>query len=258
MGVYDMVKALCATNKAFWEEILHDIDDAEFYYDIRDGGISDESLAERICDRYYDKTGAHSDYHTGATKVVFELSNLVFKIPFVGYVDSLSEYKYEELDEEDKEEYEWNGWEWQASHPYDREKDPNYCDVEARVYQRAVEWGVEEFFAETARIPNTNVYVQERYKMPVDDCGISTLTQLSWDEGVEILKAYHLDGRNIPVMVASYWFENYSSVQLERLSEFLRAFDINDLHSGNIAIFPDGSVKIIDYSGFHSNTSSLV
>lgn len=257
MGVYNMLKSLCMTDKTFWEDILHDIDDAAFYYDRCNGGVNDEGLAERICDRYYKKTGAYSDYHSGATKVVFELSNLVFKIAFIGDVDYLDENEYEELDDEDKDGYEWNGWEWQQLQPYNREENPNYCNVEARVYQRAVEWGVEDFFAETVRIPNTNVYVQERYEMPVDDCGMSTLTQLLWDEGVEIIEAYHLGGRNIPTMVASYWFENYTSAQLERLSEFLRAFDINDLHSGNIAVFPDGSVKIIDYSGFCSNTSSL-
>ena len=94
--------------------------------------------------------------------------------------------------------------------------------------------------------------------MPIDYCDMDKLSQFSRYDGVEIIEAYHLCGRSIPAMVASYWFENYSSAQLERLSEFLRVFDINDLHSGNIAVFPDGSVKIIDYSGFHSNTSSLV
>lgn len=257
MGVYNMLETLRATDKAFWEEILHDIDDAEFYYDRDNGGVNDEGLAEYICDKYYDKVGAYSDYHTGATKVVFELSNLVFKIPFVGDVDFLDEDEYEELDDEDKDWYEWDGWKWRSSRPYDRKKDPDYCDVEARVYQRAVEWGVEDFFAETVHIPNTKVYAQERYEMPIDDCDSNTLSELSWDDGVEILTSYHLGGRNIPVMVANYWFENYTSEQLERLSEFLSAFDINDLHSGNIAVFPDGSVKIIDYSGFHSNTSSL-
>lgn len=258
MGVYDMLKALCATDKAFWEEILHDIDDAKFYYDRDNGGVNDEGLAEYICDKYYDKAGAYSDYHTGATKVVFELGSLVFKVAFVGDVNFLCEESYEELEEEDKDRYEWNGWKWQSVRRYNREEDPDYCDVEARVYQRAVEWGVEDFFAETARIPNTNVYMQERYEMSIDECDYRTLTQLSWNDGVEITNAYHLGGRNIPVVVANYWFENYTSEQLERLSEFLSAFDINDLHSGNIAVFPDGTVKIIDYSGFHSYTSSLV
>ena len=257
MGVYDMLEALCATNKDFWEETLHDINDAKFYYDRYNGGVNDNFLAERICDRCYDEAGAYSDYHTGATKVVFELGNLVFKVAFVGDVNFLGEEAYEELEEEDKDRYEWNGWKWQSFRLYDRKKDPDYCDVEARVYQRAVEWGVEDFFAETAHIPNTNVYVQKRYEMPIDECDYHTLTQLSWNDGAEIINAYHLNGRNIPVVVANYWFENYSSAQLEKLSDFLKVFDINDLHSGNIAVFPDGSVKIIDYSGFNSNTSLL-
>lgn len=190
-----------------------------------------------------DMEGADFDWGCGATKIVACLNDVVFKTAYTGVAiceGSKSNTNFYSFNRRDMGNYNYS---------------PDYCDVEARVYQRAKEWGVEEFFAETVELFD-GIYVQERYKSSVGHDGLSEYG-LTEDDVREIREAYGLSSR-LSYRAIAHWFSTCSSQKLERFSEFLEYYDINDLHSGNVAWMRDGSLRLIDYSGFNSSTNDLV
>ena len=195
------------------------------------------------------------DYGIGATKVVVCLKRFAFKTSYTDMVTYYNEDEYNDLFDYEKDECYRDGEFWFSKSPFYMGNTSDYCAVEEKVYQKALSYGVEDFFAETANITGTHIYVQERYSMAFDEYRGEEERPLSKSEISDIRKSCRF---RFSDRVISWLANHYSSSELMKLGTFLKIYDINDLHDGNFAFFPDGKLRIIDYSGYCSSTSNLV
>ena len=255
MKVLEMLNYVRAEQK--WiNDFINAFNETEFVYDHLCSGVYNELDIDLLVEKY-ENAGAYLnlDWDAGATKVVICLKNFAFKSPYAYMVDYYTEEDYNELSDNEKKECDRDEEGWFSKSPFFMGSTGNYCDVEAKVYQKALSYGVADFFAETVNIPGTHIYVQERYLMAFDEYrgkGERTLNR-SEISGIRKSCRFHLSDR-----VISWLANHYSSSELMKLGAFLEIYDINDLHNGNFAFFPDGSLKIIDYSGYCSSTSNLI
>ena len=137
-------------------------------------------------------------------------------------------------------------------------EDRDYCSIEADNYERAVEEGLDEFFAAIYEIYEVCLpeeygcnrkavfYIQERAE-PNEEKTSSTCHDFlcsccsckncdyCWEDGDDYDRLESLFGK---------------TSRFDRLFAFVNKYDINDLHSGNFGYISDGTVKIIDYSGY--------
>ena len=178
-------------------------------------------------------------YDSGATKVVVIFNEIVLKKTFTGYID----YD-EETDEEIFVDYVMND---QFSYNYS----PDYCAIEAMVFEEAVAKGLSDFFVEVIKVTD-NIYAQLRVNYKLTFCDNLSLLGLTWHDIEEIRESYNFDSR-IPDFAIGWWFIHKESRHLQDFANFLDDHRINDLHSSNIGIF-NGQVKIFDYSGYNSGT----
>lgn len=195
------------------------------------------------------------DWGCGATKVAVMFKNFVLKSNYSQSVE------WDEGDYDEENETYVNS---KFSNPYDWE-DCDYCWIESRVYEKAVEAGVADFFAPTIPIGNTGVYIQPRADREVartdwdkflNGTGRSRYEMRFGSDAFEKLrKELRLD--IVSRSIFSYWLDNMSYVQLEKLGQFLHKYCINDLHNGNIGWFGD-KILLFDYSGFHSGTEDML
>lgn len=138
--------------------------------------------------------------------------------------------------------------------PLIREADCDWCEAEVIAYQRAVEYGVERFFAETFPFyegDRCKAYLQERviarndsendddwYEAEEDWSGLS-------DESVENAETLNICERVIDELLRAY-----SSEEVEEFLEFCSEEYINDVHESNYGYKRSNRVPLIfDYSG---------
>lgn len=257
MKVLEMLNYVRAEQK--WiNDFINAFNETELIYDRFCSEVYNELDIDLLVEKY-ENAGAYLDldWNAGATKVVLCLKNFAFKSPYTYMVNYYTEEDYNELSDSEKKECDRDEEGWFSKIPFFMGSTGNYCDVEAKVYQKALSYGVADFFAETVRIPGTHVYVQERYLMAFDEYNGRDDAPLSKTEINDIRKTCCFYN-SIPDRVISWWANHYSYSDLLKLGTFLKLYDINDLHAGNIAFFPDGKLKIIDYSGYCSSTSNLV
>ena len=137
-------------------------------------------------------------------------------------------------------------------------EDKDYCSIEADNYEKAVEEGLDEFFAAIYEIYEVCIpeeygcnrraifYIQEKAEPDEEktsctckdficSCCSCKSCEFCGEEGDDYDRLESLFGK---------------TSRLDRLFAFVNEYDINDLHSGNFGYTSDGTVKIIDYSGY--------
>lgn len=195
------------------------------------------------------------EWGCGATKVAVLFKDFVLKSNYSQVVE------WDEGDYDEENETYVNGG---FTNPCDWE-DCDYCWIESRVYEKAVEAGVAAFFAPTIPIGNTGVYIQPRadrevagtdwYKILNGTCRSRYEMRFGSDAFNKLRKELKLD--NVSSLIFSYWLDNMSYVQLKKLGQFLHKHCINDLHNHNIGWFGD-KILLFDYSGYHSGTEDTL
>lgn len=144
----------------------------------------------------------------------------------------------------------------QANSNKTKGKYPDYCHIEEKNYQKAVESGVEEFFAPIFRLDDYEfedgccsyscpIYAMERIDVDEEEnssLGMSLSGEPEEDE-------YYEEPSSEELAVAC--LENSWGVERAiDLQDFLCDNDINDIHTGNIGVNSKGMYVICDYSGY--------
>jgi hypothetical protein len=177
----------------------------------------------------------------GATKFVLMPfhASYVIKIPFSGdYRDGYGEDGYCEF-EYGNDDDNWNCW--------------DYCHAEILLLQSAKEYQVEEIFCQEemiGQIQNFPIYIQEVAEVYDESERSSSVTQEEIDfaeEQCEINNYYFKD--SIMGWVADV-INYYGEEKFEDLVEFIKDYDIEDLHMGNVGYIGSRPV-IIDFASFN-------
>ena len=185
-----------------------------------------------MCEIIHQLGLSNDDYALGASKfVIFFDGNEVIKIPFNGYF-------YEAENDETGEYY-------TDFRPFEIVKD--YCAEEERIYNLAVEAGVEMFFARThyigSTVSNTPFYASERV--------ICDYTPSPSQKSVDTLIYKY---RNFQYAINRTWsaaaIEYYGEELFGKFVAFIEQNGISDLHDGNIGYRKDGAPVLLDYSGY--------
>lgn len=147
------------------------------------------------------------------------------------------------------------------------------CETEYGVYKKAVERGLDKFFAEMLYVSD-GVYMQEYCSDNIMECTDvqleSALDDLLYkyyeNETLSDWADMHSNARNLdelytyldeePLLFALF-VSLYSEEDLYALQEFLEEYAINDLHMYNVG-WCGGKLKFIDYCGFGTNTSEIL
>lgn len=173
------------------------------------------------------------DWRNGISKVVILFPQYVLKTCIVGWVEYDSECDSDIF--------------------HENEENVDYCEIEYKVYQEAKRRHLEEFFAETVKVSD-HVYAQEAYDDSFDDWTNDELENTKFSE--EIYSKFHCLHNRVRTALRVFLGQHSFDKVLE-LQDFLEEFDINDLHSGNLGWF-NGVLKLVDYSGYGSETSNLL
>ena len=140
-------------------------------------------------------------------------------------------------------------------------EDRDYCNIEADNYERAVEEGIDEFFAAIYELYevtppkeygcNRNIvfYIQEKAE-PDEEKTSSTCKDFLCSccdcENCEDCEYCNDDGDDYDRVESLFG----KTGRIDKLFAFINEYRINDLHSGNFGYTVDGKIKIIDYSGY--------
>ena len=191
------------------------------------------------------KIAPNAAIYNGCTKcaIVDKTCNYVIKIPFRGEF-------YEGYD--DEEDY---FEEFQYANDLKGECDAtcwDYCENELIKYEKAVDAGFGEFFAETAYyglIDNTPVYIQEK-AIALSERGYE---KLHYSDDAD--KIYTNNRDKIRVWINEIWTKlAIDWYGFDRVVEFLNYIDAegldSDLHTGNIGFTEAGKPVLIDWAGY--------
>lgn len=128
----------------------------------------------------------------------------------------------------------------------------DYCAIEAGNYKSAVKEGLEKFFATVYKLGswvlpevyglkrNITFFIQEKAE-PDED-----LTAETCEEYMDCDEDYLEDLERVESVFGGL----EKCKELNRLFEFIKKWNINDLHTGNFGYTGYGDVKIIDFSGY--------
>lgn len=210
-------------------------------------------------------------FAAGVSKLVIIPSgeNYVLKIPFVGKIEdtwhSNPDYKvsYDDpnFDEEEAGEYRDDFFPFEYASSFDdyanEDVSWNYCNSECSIYDRAVENGLELYFASEELLGFIGerqhpVYIQERAMVFSDSEWIQKRLPQSkadafWDE-LEELGFYH---GGLPLLWIRHFIEHYGKDELKRLGDFMKEYHIGDLHSSNVGYVYGDIPILVDYSNFN-------
>ena len=212
----------------------------------------DYSQIEDVCYRVLeDNDLSDFDYRTGASKAVFVSDNYdyVLKIPFSGYWRYVEERDEEGYLSDSKEEfvsYENAGY----------DSDWNYCESEESIYNNAVEYGVEQFFAATVFYgytpTNYPVYTQPRvisyFDYEYDHEKTYTKEEITHASDI-------IANSRIQTGLRTEWIIDaiaaFGEDAVLKLISFIDLEGITDLHTSNYGYTLDGKPVIFDYAGWH-------
>jgi len=195
----------------------------------------DETAAMQfVIDQLYDiKTSVV--YHYGASQFVIEdpSDEVVYKIPFNG------EFWYNNDDEEETDE---DSWHW-----FNR---VNYCELTEEIYDNAVDKGIEKIFAKIERVGTTvsgkPFYAQERIEVAYEDDETERTHSRDSEKEYENLPYFR---NRFPADWLLCAIDYYGIDFIKKFLPF--AYDLSDLHRGNIGYRFDGSPVIFDYCGYY-------
>ena len=186
--------------------------------------------------------------YNGCTKcaIVDKTCDYVIKIPFRGMW--YEAYNDEDCGEDFFEEFQYAN----DLEGYDDVRQWDYCENELIKYEKAVDAGFSEFFAETAyygRINNTPVYIQEKAMSFMEK--YNELPEPSNDA----VKKYTENKDKLSCCITSKWVELaidwYGFDKVVAFIDYLYDENLNnDLHSGNIGFTEAGKPVLIDWAGF--------
>lgn len=225
----------------FKHRININVDYLYIYHDEYDNEESDWN-------EYIEENCGACDYATGASKIVLfynDIENWVVKLPFFGdYFESTGEYS--DYTEADKYLPVYNT--------------NDYCEAEAYLTEKAVEYGIGDMFAKTYYLGSLNgipTYISEKVEETV--CGhyghYEYSRANSAQETQELYNFYSTEldeaGLYYEQPTFRYFVDQYGQKKAEKLIQFIMDYNIDDLHSANIGFDKTGKIKLIDYSGFH-------
>lgn len=136
----------------------------------------------------------------------------------------------------------------------------DYCTREAKIYQKAVKWGLQELFAPTIKVGYIEKGVPYYQQPRIETFGFTLKgnTEVAYHPTVK-KKLRHIISEMEYYSCDSDWFayvlKSYGEVTLIKLIRFLKENKINDLRNENVG-FKDGKPIIVDYSGFHGGNKS--
>lgn len=200
--------------------------------------LTDENYEEKVLS-LLDLSVYLGAAEAGATKAVLyplEDSNKVVKIPFQGQ----KEYLYSG---EDKTFCSFHGA--LAPNYWD------YCRVEAEVYIKAKEAGLENYFAKTEFIGYVNgfpIYAQTKVDILID-----IMEEKSYSEDIKRKTrntCNSLNARCFNACWISDFLDYYGKETFKKLDRFLKEYGIWDLHGGNLGYLSNGAPVIVDYSDY--------
>ena len=128
------------------------------------------------------------------------------------------------------------------------EDDLDYCQIEERNYQLAVEEGVERFFAPMEYLTTCkgmSLYVMQYANVDTDYVSQSVETYL--DETGKTV-----DWSDRGAQTGELFLEQYLDHEdFLELTKFLNKWSIGDLHEANVGFLEDNSIVLIDYSDYY-------
>ena len=177
----------------------------------------------------------------GASKFIIFLNDKeVIKIPFNGC------FWYDcELEQE-------TGDPWR----FDEFIHKDYCAIEEEKYDKAVDAGLEKFFASTQYCGNTKnnvpVYISERVCTFFDNASVrektDTISENSWEKAKSYKKSFN---SKIHEEWLARAIEYYGEDAVSALLDFIKKENIYDLHTDNIGFRYNGAPVILDYSSYN-------
>ena len=227
------------------------------------------------------------EVETGATKAVIlddEIDDYVIKIPFTNDADHDTkclgwhhdflvcdncELPYEDCDcEEERNEYSERQCDNDCGNcPFDNSDSIelfsgangswDYCAYEEELYNSAVEWGVEQFFAKTEHIGHVGghpIYAQEKVAaIRASQWGeneYEKTSSMKYTDAEKVKISNKVDFHHIPENFIVAMVDTYGIDATMMLGRFVKAERLRDFHDANIGYREDGSPVIFDYSGF--------
>lgn len=166
----------------------------------------------------------------GATKFVIIFDKEVVKIPFNGMYD----YEGDEF----------------TPFIYN-----DYCAIEADLYDKAEDAGIEYFFAKTEyagmTVSRTPYYISEKvYEW--DSNEKNNRSRKPSEKSIEKAEEFYSNKNSI--WIDNYWialaYEYYGEKAVKKFVDFVEDNEISDFHGGNLGIREDGSPCILDYSSY--------
>ena len=134
---------------------------------------------------------------------------------------------------------------------FDKYINTDYCSIEAKVYEDAVDYGLSQFFAETRfggyTESGTPYYISEKvYTMwTYDRDKKDHYSEKSFKKATQTAESTEL-----PAVWLAWAYEYYGDTAVQDLLDFILIEGIGDLHSDNIGYREDGSPVLLDYSNF--------
>lgn len=135
--------------------------------------------------------------------------------------------------------------------------------AEVKIYNAAVEAGVQDFFPETCAYKNTCFVIQEKVDSSYAELSRQTsedyknryrLTENEYDKTVRHLEQSGTD--DILSSINQDWckfaISCYGDEAFNNFASFVMEYEINDLHGGNIGFLHDKPV-LLDFCGYHSS-----
>ena len=149
---------------------------------------------------------------------------------------------------------------WVIKIPFDLTKTgtryDDFCRIEAKNYQRAIEESVEKFFVPMYFLGDYEfedgccdfscpIYIME--KVDVNEDVNSTYAKSNYEGDEDDYDDYDFSGEDgAMICLESSWTVD----ETINLWDFLCKYDINDVHTGNIGLNFEGKYVICDYSGY--------
>lgn len=225
------------------DHILKFIDFKEIEFDTFNSDITD-SIAEKFPLGYQVKCGASK------LVIIPPNSDYIIKIPFTFSIDSSSDVGSSSY--------------WSSScapggepfdcayYPIEKEFGWNYCKVEEELYFLSTQEKVNDFFAETVYLGNIYdfpIYVQEKCNIIYGETHFAP--EHSKEERQRTTEKINEWGsfKNISLDFTIDMIQHYGEIKVKQLFNFIKKYEISDLHRNNYGYCGDRPV-LIDYSGF--------
>jgi hypothetical protein len=177
--------------------------------------------------------------------------NIVIKVPFNGCfaIDEDSVEDWDDIVDIESHRY-FKPYDSAISY-YSGEWD--YCKAELQTYQRAVQDGMGDFFAEIEfyKYGNNNhpIYIQEKVQT-LSDFIYSKDKNKPEPSNASLAKVRKLPPMTMSEVWLAFAYDYYGEDAVTEFLDYLSMNEITDLHNQNIGFAEGGRPVLLDYSGF--------